>query len=63
MHRVCRSEIKTFYRNSLFYSSMSLQSLGLDAIARYQIEIARLQTVGSYAACPSFQKVLSYIKN
>ena len=35
---------------------MSLQSLGLAAIARNQIQMARLLTVSSYAACASFQK-------
>ena len=57
MHRVGRLEIKTSYLiNALFSSFMSLQSLGLAAIARNQIQMARLPTVSSYAACPKFQK-------
>ena len=57
MHRVGRLEIKISYHVNASYSSfMSLQSLGLAAIARYQIQMARLPTVGSYAPRPSFQK-------
>ena len=54
MHRVGRLEIRISYLvNALLSSFMSLESLGLPAIARNPIQMARLSTVSSYAACPS----------
>ena len=54
-HRVGQLEIKISYPvNALFSFFMSLQSLGLAAIARNQIQMARLPTVSYYALRPSF---------
>ena len=56
MYRVGRLEIEISYLfNTLFSSFMSLQSLGLAAIARNQIQMARLPTFSSYATRPPFQ--------
>ena len=60
MHLVGRLEIKISYLVSVLFSSfMSLQSLGLAAIAIKQIQMARVPTVSSYAAHASFQLLIS----
>ena len=57
MHRAGCIEIKMSYLvNALFSSFMSLQSLCIAAIARNQIQMARLPMVSSYGVCSSFQK-------
>ena len=63
MHRVGRLEITISYLdNALFSSIMSLQSSGLAAIARKQIQMARL-SVSSYAARPSFLMSIHFNMN